>query len=224
MKSLSLKAERVAISKITFRLLVTVMFVPGVGFSPLQRAGAAQKLTASDMIEAELPRSMTIAHATDDQLLDAVCKAVRKSAKDAGLIVRTGAGARPGLRTDFLCRSIRCAHESGVADCDWVREIVREWIKKEPTLANQLMEAVAQCAPDCRDLFQNVGEGNFTTSPSNINPPPGTIGGGGGAIEICVVCHNGSNVEVPCSDVQDYLRSHRGDTVGACQATPITNP
>ena len=219
-----------AILKIGMSLVAGVALAFGLWFASTPVAQAAAQKTPAEMIQAHLAKGATIANAPDPQLLEAVCKTIRQSPRDAGLIVRTAAGARQSLRSDILCMSIRCANEShdakGGADCTWVLDIVRDWIKQDPSLANQLVESVSNCAPDCRDALQNlgVGEGNFANPPANINVPAGGGGGGAPGGDVCLVCHNGSNVQVACSDLQTYLAGHPGDTAGACQATPVTNP
>jgi hypothetical protein len=107
-------------------------------------------------------------------------------------------------------------------------DIVREWIKVDPDGANRWLEVVMECAPSCRDLLQGLGagaggEGNFTNPPNNISAPPGSVGGGSGG-NVCIVCHNGTEVQVACSNLDSYLKSHPGDTAGPCAPTPVTNP
>ena len=184
------------------------------------------KLTPVEMIQSKLPQGKTIATASDTELLDAVCKSVKQWPAEASFIVRTAAGARKSIRADLLCMAIRCLREKHQMDCTWVVEIVRAWIKAEPKLANQLTELIANCSPECRDALQALGEGEgggaFAAPPSNVNPPPGSSGGGASE-NVCIVCHNGENIQISCADVESYLASHPGDTAGACQATPSTN-
>ena len=210
-------------------LLAVVALTGGVWFASLSGAQAAPA-TPGEMIQRHLPRNMTIANASDQQLLDAVCKAVRQHPGEAALLVRTAAGARQNLRTEILCMAIRCGRVSAAdardtRDCTWVLDVVREWINAQPSLASQLIESVSQCAPDCREALQSLGlgEGNFTNPPVNINPPPGSVGGGAGG-NVCLVCHNGHEVQVACTDLEGFLKSHSGDTAGPCQPTPTTNP
>lgn len=204
-------------------------------------ANGVQK-TPAETIQTHLPKDMTIASASDRQLLDAVCKAVRQSPKEAALIVRTAGGARQNIRADVLCMAIKCsrAHSEDVhgAQCTWVIEVVREWIKQDPSLASQVTESISQCSPECRDTLQAAivegkdipaegpGGGEFSGPVlNNLNPPPGSVGSGGGpGGNACIVCHNNQNVTIACTDVQTYLQSHSGDTAGACQATPVANP
>jgi hypothetical protein len=207
--------------KTTLTALVTIMFASSLWIVSLPAAS----MTPAEMIQSKLPPHTTIATATDAQLLQAVGEAVRQWPKDAALIVRTAAGARKSIRADILCIAIRSARERGALDCNWVLDILREWIKADPGLANQLTEAVSQCAPECREALQSLslGEGAFTNPPNNINAPPGSVGGGGGG-NVCLVCHNGTEIQVACSDLENYLKSHPGDTAGPCVPTPTTNP
>jgi len=207
--------------KTTLVALVTVAFVSSLWIAALPAAS----MTPAEMIQSKLPANTTVATATDAQLLQACCEAVRQWPKDAKLIVRTAAGARKSIRADILCMAIRCARERHALDCGWVLEILREWIKDEPSLANQLTEAILQCAPECRDALQalTLGEGAFTNPPNNINAPPGSVGSGGGG-NVCIVCHNGTEIQIACSDLDAWLRNHPGDTAGPCVPTPIANP
>ena len=207
--------------KTTLAALVMVTLVSSLWMTSLRAAS----MTPAEMIQSKLPLNTTIATATDGQLLQAVYEAVKQWPRDFRLIVRTAAGARKSIRSDILCMAIRGARERSALDCNWVLEILREWIKADPSLANQLTEAAMQCAPECREALQNLtlGEGGFTNPPSNINAPPGSVGGGAGG-NVCIVCHNGSEIQIACSDLDNYLRSHPGDTAGACPPTPTTNP
>ncbi|GEM_PF-2647840 len=234
------KAFTAAKFKTIFSLLAGIALASGLWVASAPIANAVQK-TPAEVIQAQLPGDMTIATASDRQLLDAVCKAVKQSPKEAGLIVRTAAGARQKIRTDVLCMAIKCHRasdeEAQGTRCTWVIDVVREWIKQDPSLASQLTESISQCSPSCRETLQVAivegkdvpaeGPGGFggTTVMTNINPPPGAAGGGGGpGTNSCIVCHNNQNVTISCADLQTYLAGHPGDSPGACQATPITNP
>jgi hypothetical protein len=216
----------VGILKTGLALVVGVALGSAFWMASTPMAHGQIKLTPVEMIQAKLPQGKTIATATDTQLLNAVCKAVKQWPKEAPLIVRTAAGARKSIRTDILCMAIRCLRENHQLDCTWVLDIVREWINADPKLANQLTEVISNCSPECRDALQGLaggaGEGAFANPPANLNPPPGSTGGGG-AENICIVCHNGQNIQISCSDLDRYLASHPGDTAGACQVTPATN-
>jgi hypothetical protein len=211
--------------KTTLVLLVGIALGSGFWIASTPMAHSETKLTPVEMIQPKLPSGKTIATASDTELLDAVCKAVKQWPKDASLIIRTVAGARKNLQGDVLCMTIRCLKEKRELDCTWVTDVVREWIKADPDSANQLIELVSDCSPDCRDPLQGLltGGGAFANPPSNINPPPGSVGGGAAAGNTCVVCHNGENVQIACDNMANYLTAHPGDTSGSCQVTSTTN-
>jgi hypothetical protein len=199
----------------TLTLLVTLTLISSAWITSLPAAS----MTPAEMIQSKLPPNTTIATATDAQLLEAVCQAVRQWPKEAALIVRTAAGARKSIRTDILCMAARCLRERHSLECGWIRDVLREWIKAEPSLANELTESIMECVPECRETR---GEGEFGNPPNNINPPPGSVGGGAGG-NVCIVCHNGSEIQVACDDVEEFLRNHPGDTRGPCVPTPSAN-
>jgi hypothetical protein len=192
----------------------------------LPLAQAAQ-MTPAEMVQSKLPPRKTIATSSDAQLLAAISNAVKQWPQEAAVIVRTSAGARGALRSDILCVAIQSLREKHALRCNWVRNILQEWIEGEPNEAARLTEVAMQCASECRDVLQNVrregeGEANFVNPPSNINPPPGSFGGGASA-SACLVCHNSREIQVACFDLDSYLKSHPGDTAGPCQVTPVTN-
>lgn len=204
-----------------FLLSVALGFILWVASLPVVHAA---QMTPAEMIQSKLPPNKTIATATDAQLLAAVCKAVKQRPKDAVLIIRTAAGARKTLKSDLLCMATRCLREKRDLDCSWVSEILHDWIKAEPNEASRLTELVLQCAPECRDLFPSkpVDEGNFVNPPGNINVLPGSVGGGAGG-NVCIACHNNREVQVACSDLDNFLDNHPGATTGPCQVTPSAN-
>jgi hypothetical protein len=210
--------------KTTLVLFAGIALGSGLWIASTSMAHGQTKLTPIEMIQPKLPPGKTIATASDTQLLDAVCKVVKQWPKDAPLIIRMVAGARKSLRGDILCMTIRCLKEKRELDCIWVTEVVGDWIKADPDSANQLIELVSDCSPDCREALQGLltGGGAFANPPSNINPPPGSVGGGASG-NTCTVCHNGENVQVACDDMASYLTGHPGDTAGACQVTSTTN-
>ncbi len=228
MKKLLTVANSEGIAASVFKTTLTLLAASALGSSfwvaSLHLAEGA-RVTPAEMIQSKLPPGTTIATATDPQLLEAVCRAVKQWPSEAHFIVRTAAGARKSLRTDILCTAIRCLREQNALDCAWVVDVVREWIKADPGDANRLTELIIECAPECRDPLQALllGVGTFTNPPANINAPPGSVGGGAGG-NVCLVCHNNQEIQVACSDLESYLRSHPGDTAGACVVTSVTNP
>jgi hypothetical protein len=219
----TIKRFSAGVRNTTLALFVGVALGSGFWIASTPMVHGQGKLTPVEMIQAKLPQGKTIATASDAQLLDAVCQAVKQSPKEASLIIRTVAGARKNLQGDILCTTIRCLKEKRELDCAWVTDVVRDWIKADPDAANQLIELVSDCSPDCRDPLQGLLTGGaFPNSQSNINPPPGSVGGGASG-NTCTVCHNGENVQVGCDNMANYLAGHPGDTAGSCQVTSTTN-
>src|SRR4051812_28946247 len=131
-------------SKIGFSLLAGVALA--MAFWAVATPGAVgANATPAELIQSKLPSNMTIANASDAKLLEAVCGAIKQSPKEAALIVRTAGGARPNLRSDILCMGVRCTRQARSLDCKWVVDVVKEWIKTDPALANQLTESVSAC-------------------------------------------------------------------------------
>ena len=126
--------------------------------------------------------------------------------------------------TNTLCGAIRGLQQDQEFDCSCVVDLVRGLIKADPAMTSRIVEAASQCAPSCREAIQQlVSAGNFTNPPANVNAPPGSVGGGAGG-NVCLVCHNGQEIQIACSDLEDYLKDHPGDTAGACVPTPVANP
>jgi hypothetical protein len=213
----------VSVSKTTITVLAGIALTSSLWVASLHIAQGA-RVTPAEMIQSKLPPNTTIGTATDPQLLEAVCQAVKQWPREAQNIVRTATGARKSLRADILCTAIRCLREINALDCTWVVDVVRDWIKADPSEANRLTELIIDCAPECRDPLQAllIGIGNFTNPPTNINAPPGSVGGGAGG-NVCIVCHNNQEIQVACSDLENYLRNHPGDTAVACVVTSVTN-
>ncbi len=212
----------IEIFRTTAALLLGVALASGFWIVSVPMARAQSKQTPVQMIQSHLPSGKTIGTATDKQLFDALCKTVKESPQEASSIVRTAAKARKNLRGDILCMTIRCLRDDKGFDCSWVVEVVRDWIKDTPDMASKLTDLVANCSPECGEMLQAVGEGGFVNPPSNVNQPPGSVGGGG-STNPCVVCQNGRDVQVSCEDLASYLSSHPGAMAGPCGMTPTTN-
>ncbi|MEY2537532.1 MAG: hypothetical protein QOG67_1272 [Verrucomicrobiota bacterium] len=221
------KGVRASFLRLVLTLFMTCALASSFWVASLPIAQAAQ-MTPAEMIQTRLPAETTIASASDGQLLEAVYKSVKQFPKDAGLIVRTASGGHKPLRPDLLCTAVRAQRERHALNCTWVANILREWIKAEPRDANQLTEAVALCAEECRGTLEmnqsgEEGEGNFVSPPSNVNPPPGSFGGGSASGNTCIVCRNGHEMPIACSEVNAFVSRHPGTSAGPCQVTPTTN-
>jgi hypothetical protein len=116
------------------------------------------KAPRDGLVQSRLPAGKTMATATDAELLEAVCKAVRQSPAEVALVVKTAGRARKSLRADILCRSVRCAQKRSI-DCTWVIEILRQWMSEDPENASRLSQTALECAPDCIDLSGGASTG-----------------------------------------------------------------
>jgi hypothetical protein len=117
------------------------------------------------------------------------------------------------------------------AVCDTGKQwrIVAPQIVKTATMARKeygddILSTANRClGPEGRPEKRGEGEGDYMGPPPNINPPPGLVGTGLGQ-NVCLVCHNGREIQIPCDQVQRYLKQHQGDFAGPCEITPVTNP
>jgi hypothetical protein len=191
-----------------------------ISSSPL--AQAVQK-TPDAMIMEGL-QGTSIGQAGKSQLLNAVCKAVRKYKDDSAAIVRTATGARSEFKTQIWCEAMKCLRETRGMDCAGVANTVKKWIDEDSGNAAAITESISNCI-GCREQLQALGqegEGNFTNPPGNVNPPPGSVGSGAGQ-NTCIVCRNNNESTISCDQVDQFLKDHPGSNAGPCQATPVTN-
>jgi hypothetical protein len=206
-------------------------------------AKAARDMTATEMLQSKLPRDKTLTSASKTEMLDAVCGAVASWRAHSPQIVRTAVTARHEFAGDIVTIAVRCLRDDkdGPLACERIVEIYRFAVDGDPGGQAAILESFLMTAPDCRASFGFTGGkevisppapaegpldvGEFTNTPTNINPPSGAIGGGGfnPSINQCVVCHNTNAVQMPCNQVNKFLKSHPGDFAGACQPTPVTN-
>lgn len=185
----------------------------------------AQEMSPTEMIEAQLPEGKTLSTATKSELLSAVCAAIKKYPNAAPGIVKAAVDARKEWTADIVRTALRCL--PGRVECDMVADIVTAATAANPDDASQIMEIALQLYPNCRGVIgQPPDEGEFGAAPPNVLAPPGSIGGGGGfnpQENTVTVCDNGVNVQVPVSQVNEYLSTHPGSRLGACDVTPSTN-
>src|SRR5437870_5652215 len=223
-------------------LAITLALGLGLWLAAAPVAKAARDMTAMEMLQSKLPRDKTLASATKTEVLDAVCGAVAKWRPHSPQIVRTAVTTRHEFAGDIVTIAVRCLRDDkdGPLGCDRIVEIYRFAVDGDPHEEATILESFLMMAPDCRGSFAEGKEvvtppaespdiraeiGNFTNTPTNINPPSGAIGGGGSnpTTNQCVVCHNMSAIQVPCNRVDKFLRNHPGDFAGACQPTAVTN-
>ena len=214
----------------------TVVLLTGValGFAlwtAIAPTSVAQDMTPMRLIQANLPAGKTLANATKEQLLSAVCAAIRKNRTQASQIVRSAMAARPAWSSDILRGAFDCA---GRDDCALLGRIYREAVAANPDEASALTDLAVSLAPGCRfGDGKNVHDGGhvvdhgwdgFGPAPANVLPPPGSIGGGGGQGNTVAICHNGRTLFVSPRGAEQHLRNHPGDTLGPCVVTPNQNP
>jgi hypothetical protein len=177
--------------------------------------------TPAEIIQSGLPPKMTLRSAPRRDFLSAVCNAVSRHRSRAPEIVRSAIETRPEFSSDVVSTAIGCLREpkEGILDCELARRILIEGSAANPAAANEITELMISLVPDCQLDVPGEGPSNL---PVNINPtgsplPRGVPGN-------CVICHNGQEIHVLCDTIDSFLSSHPGDTLGACQSTPITNP
>lgn len=181
-------------------------------------AQAATSKTPGEIIQSYLPQSMSLAKASQSEVLAATCKAVHGSPQDAPEIVRTVAGARREFTGEIMKTAVSCLKNNKEdPDCDIARSVLHQAITVNGDQAATLTEMFVSLCPTCADSPE---EG--PTNLSNINGAPGTVPGGN-IQGTCSVCHNNQSIQVNCSDLNNYLITHPGDTAGACEATPNSN-
>ncbi|HEY2124700.1 MAG TPA: hypothetical protein VGG94_04465, partial [Chthoniobacterales bacterium] len=103
-------------------------------------------------------------------------------------------------------------------NCELGHAALQQAIAADYSQAAALTELFAGWMPACLDSAAGVA------GASNIGAAPGSVGGGGASTgDVCSVCRNNHSIQVPCSGLNSYLRSHPGDTAGACEVTANTN-
>ena len=216
-------------------VVLVIALALGFGFwTALTPVAKAQQMSATEMMESKLPHGMTMVTATKPELLSAVCGAVKKWPDAAPHIVQATIDAKKQWARDIVATAIRCL--PGQMNCDAIAAIVAAAVATDPEDASGISEMVIRQYPDCRAAIQRdfkggvppppVSEGNFINPPIDVNPPPGSVGGGAGEVARCVVCHNDQNpheITIPCSQVPQFLRNHPGDYAGPCVVTPNQN-
>jgi hypothetical protein len=184
----------------------------------------AQDMSPSRMIEESLPGGRTMANASKPQFLAAVCSAVKKFRNAAPQITRAAIDAKGPWRNDIIRTVVRCL---GSRDCALLGQVLNALNSASPDDASATTELFMELAPACAGSFGQQGgddEGNYGNAPGNQNPPPGSIGGGGGQGNVIAICHNGRTIFVSPRGAENHLRNHAGDTLGPCPVTPNQNP
>jgi len=186
---------------------------------------SAQGNSPQQMIQSNLG-GRTMANANRQQLLTAVSAAARSNPAQAPQIARVAITARPQWAADIM-RAAFQAVGTRSENCALLARILRASTAAAPDRASELTELAMSLAPDCADQFQRGGggdEGEFGAPPANVNPPPGSIGGGGGQGNVVAICHNNRTIFVSPRGAEAHLSQHPGDRLGPCQVTPTQNP
>ncbi|MEP6698861.1 MAG: FecR family protein [Verrucomicrobiota bacterium] len=188
------------------------------------------------LIEMKLPFGRIVTKATQSELLAAIGETVKRWREFSPEIVKSAIHTHPTWATEIVRQAIVSLGRPH--DCKLIGGIVGGAIAAAPDQAAQISEIGLTLAPECRDILGNLpppgsncengggGGGGDENSPpdasTNNNPPPGSSGGGSGQ-NLCIVCHNGHDIRIPCDQVAKFLRNHPGDRAGSCRPTPVTN-
>lgn len=143
------------------------------------------------------------------------------------------AGAATIARTEWAKDILESSFRVVGPDCPLLARVLASIIAVVPSEASRLTERAIELFPECAgafDLAAKGGKGNkgFAGGPppspnSNFGNPPGgnSVGSQGNVVTIC---HNLRTIFVSPEDAQNHLQNHPGDTLGACQVTPVQNP
>jgi len=199
-----------------------------VGSTPVAKAQSPAELTS--MLQAEMPAGKSLQGANKADFLAALSAAVQKHRSSAPALASFAASLHPEWKKDIL-RTI--FHSLGDKDCRLLARVLQALTAGDPN-ASELTDLAIQLAPSCASSFGGGGgggtqppgsedEGNFGPVPMNQNPPPGSIGGGGGQGNLIAVCFNGVTQFLTPEAASEFLRTHPGATLGECQVTQSTN-
>jgi hypothetical protein len=222
-------AARVARSMAVLLIALSLGMTLWVATMPVAEA---QQMSATRMIESNLPQGQTMAKASKGDLTSAICAAIKKNRGNAAQIIRAAVGAKKQWAKDIMRAAFQCVG-TGRNNCELLGEIYDALVAANPDDASEINQLALQLAPDCASAFggsggTDQGEGNFGNAPGNQNPPPGSISGGGGSqTGQCQVCHttgSGKSVTltISCNAVPQHIG--HGDTEGPCPVTPTQNP
>jgi hypothetical protein len=180
----------------------------------------AQDLSPAKMIESQLPQGSAVETAGKADFLAAVCAAVKKYRTSAPAIAAFAGNAHPDWKKDILRSAFGCL---GTDDCRLLARVLKALSAGSD--ASELADLALELAPNCAPAFGGgqPDEGDFGNPPGNQNPPPGSIGGGGGQGNVIAICHNGMTIFVSPQGAENHLRNHPGDTLGPCVVTAVTN-
>ncbi len=209
-------------------------------FEPLSGA-LAREPSATELIAEGLPPRKTLKNASKQDLLNAICRAVRKRKTSAAAITSSALAARKSLAGDVVGVVLRC---SGKIDCEFVGTVISAAMEADGN-AITISDAAVARAPNCAEAIQHAtrprtvseADRNGRTEasshgehPERATPTPARaadmdplIGTSAGADEgfdplepLTLVCDDGMQRALRVSLVDEYLRAHPGAAKGEC--------
>lgn len=178
------------------------------------------------VLEGQLPAVQSLRKVGKDQFLGTLPRAIKRYRQIAPQVSGRAAMVRKEWALDVLEEAFKAAGP----DCGMRARILRSVIAAAPEKAPELTELAISLGPDCAGAFGGGGAPAPADSDGFGNPPllnnslpPFPNVGGGGQGNVIAICHNGQTIFVSPQDAEAHLRNHRGDTLGACTVTPVTN-
>jgi hypothetical protein len=177
------------------------------------------------VVENHLPAVQGLHKVSKGEFLTALPAAIKQYERVAPQL----SGGATIVRKEWARDILRTAFDAAGPGCGLRARILRSVIAADPEEADALAELAIELSPGCAGAFGGSGgetaPGGFGTPPSidNFGNPPGlSFGvGAGGQGNLVAICHNGRTIFVAPQAVGAHLR--HGDTLGACQVTPVTN-
>ncbi|HEY2714185.1 MAG TPA: hypothetical protein VGI60_16865 [Chthoniobacterales bacterium] len=232
-----------------WRLLGVVCFISPLlmaapfWFEPLS-AALAKEPSATELIADGLPARKTLKNASKQDVLSAICRAVRKRRTFAAAITSAAVAVRHDLGADVVGVVLRC---SGKIDCELVGTVVSAAMEADGN-AITISDAAIARAPNCAEAIQhatrphavNEADRNGRTEASghsehpehgeraaptparaaDVDPLIGTSAGADEGFDplepLTLVCDNGMQRALRVSLVNEFLRAHPGAVKGDC--------
>lgn len=191
---------------------------PGLGLSP------------AEMIEEVLPAKTTIARASTEDLLSAICAVMRKDRSAGPGVTSVAVAARGKAAGDIVGTVLRCA---GKVDCDYVGAVVEAAAAARPGAAKMISEAAKAQTPKCEEAIEAAARKQDDLAKTNSSPTEqGPVAVGAPAVEeefdpyeqLALVCDDGKERTVRQSQLDEFLHSHPAAMVGPCPPTPLSSP
>ncbi len=178
------------------------------------------------VLEGQLPAVQGLRKVGKEAFLDTLSSAIKRYRQIAPQV----SGGAAMVRQEWALDVLEEAFKAAGADCGMRARILRSVIAAVPEKASELTERAIALGPDCAGAFGGGGAPPSEDSDGFGNPPmlnntipPFANAGGGGQGNVMVICHNGQTLFLSPQAAEAHLRDHRGDTLGACTVTPVTN-